>query len=134
MFDDTDLVPDPFTRTGTLTCVRCGLTATALAPDGDRRDHCPGCLHARHLPAPHPSAPPRSDPAGREPGGCRASMAPISVAVLPDGSWAVVHRCTGCDELTCHPVRQDDNRLVLMHTAVRPLARPPFPLEALGDL
>ncbi len=44
------------------------------------------------------------------------------------------HRCAQCLELTSNPVSRDDNQLLLMRMAVRPLAQPPFPLEAFGDL
>ncbi|GAA2042590.1 hypothetical protein GCM10009757_06280 [Streptomyces cheonanensis] len=46
----------------------------------------------------------------------------------------VIHRCVRCDELTSNPICTDDNQLILMRMAVRPLAQPPFPLEAFGDL
>lgn len=109
--------------TDTFSCVRCGLTVSAAAPDGNRRDHCPSCLHARHV-------------TGRGDGArdCRGRMAPIAVAVLRAGDWMLVHRCVRCDELASSPVRADDNQLVLMRIAVRPLAEPPFPLEAFGAL
>ncbi|MEV8447171.1 RNHCP domain-containing protein [Streptomyces parvus] len=105
----------------TFTCVRCGLTVAAYAPDGSRRNHCPSCLHSQHLVEGG-----RSD--------CEGRMTPISIAVLRTGDWMVVHRCTRCDELTSNPVCGDDNQLILMRMAVRPLAQPPFPLEAFGDL
>lgn len=108
----------------TFTCVRCGLTVAAYAPDGSRRNHCPSCLHSQHL-VDHVKGG-RSD--------CEGRMAPISIAVLRTGDWMVVHRCTRCDELTSNPVCGDDNQLILMRMAVRPLAQPPFPLEAFGDL
>ncbi|MCI4044835.1 MULTISPECIES: RNHCP domain-containing protein [unclassified Streptomyces] len=108
----------------TFTCVRCGLTVAAYAPDGSRRNHCPSCLHSQHL-VDHVEGG-RSD--------CEGRMAPISIAVLRTGDWMVVHRCTRCDELTSNPVCGDDNQLILMRMAVRPLAQPPFPLEAFGDL
>ncbi|SBU98044.1 RNHCP domain-containing protein [Streptomyces sp. Ncost-T6T-1] len=108
----------------TFTCVRCGLTVAAYAPDGSRRNHCPSCLHSQHL-VDHVEGG-RSD--------CEGRMTPISIAVLRTGDWMVVHRCTRCDELTSNPVCGDDNQLILMRMAVRPLAQPPFPLEAFGDL
>ncbi|GAA4135170.1 RNHCP domain-containing protein [Actinomadura keratinilytica] len=111
-------------RTDTFTCVRCGLTASASAPDGARRNHCPTCLHSLHV----------LDRAGGGPSRCRSRMAPIAIAVLRDGDWMLIHRCAGCGELTSNPVRQDDNRLILMRMAVRPLAEPPFPLEPFGGL
>ncbi|MEU8139807.1 RNHCP domain-containing protein [Streptodolium elevatio] len=99
-------------------CPHCGLTLRGAAPDGGPRTHCPSCLHARHG-------------AARD---CGRRMAPISIAVSRDGAWTLIHRCTGCRELTASRVRDDDNQLLLMRTAVRPLAQPPFPLDAFGDL
>lgn len=112
------------TSSTTFVCPRCGLSAAPLAPDGSRRDHCPGCLHAQH----------RVDHAEGGPSGCLARMTPISIAVPRTGEWMLIHRCTGCDELTANPVREDDNKLILMRMAVGPLAQPPFPLEGFGAL
>lgn len=61
-------------------------------------------------------------------------MSQIAIAVLRTGDWMVIHRCVRCDELTTSPVCADDNQLILMRTAVRPLAQPPLPLEAFGGL
>jgi hypothetical protein len=61
-------------------------------------------------------------------------MSPIAIAVLRGGDWRVIHRCTRCDELTSSPVSPDDNHLILMRIAVRPLAEPPFPLELFGEV
>ncbi|MEU3597702.1 RNHCP domain-containing protein [Streptomyces sp. NPDC006798] len=116
--------PRPVPRTNTFTCVRCGLTVGALDPEGSVRNHCPSCLHSRHL----------DDHVDGGPSECRARMSPISVAVPRAGDWTVVHRCTRCGELATGPVSPDDNHLILMRMAVRPLATPPFPLELFGEL
>ncbi|KUL55498.1 RNHCP domain protein [Streptomyces sp. NRRL F-4489] len=113
-------LPGPTPAPDTFACAWCGLTA----PDGAGRDHCPSCLHARHV----------LDRVAGGPSACRGRMAPIAIAVAGSGDWRLIHRCLGCDELTASPVRPDDNQLVLMRTAVRPLAEPPFPLEAFGAL
>ncbi|MGW1410516.1 RNHCP domain-containing protein [Streptomyces sp. NPDC002403] len=110
--------------TGTFTCVWCGLTVSDAVGGGTQRNHCPSCLHSQHV-LDHVEGG-RSD--------CQSRMSPIAVAVLRTGDWMVIHRCVRCDELTSNPVRADDNQLVLMRMAVRPLAQPPFPLEAFGDL
>ncbi|MBB6345290.1 RNHCP domain-containing protein [Nonomuraea muscovyensis] len=112
------------TITATFTCVRCGLTVTVTAPDGGRRNHCPSCLHSLHV----------LDRVEGGPSECRSRMNPISIAVLRSGAWMVIHRCARCGELTSNPIAGDDNQLILMRMAVRPLAQPPFPLEAFGDL
>ncbi|MFG1942898.1 RNHCP domain-containing protein [Nonomuraea sp. NPDC048826] len=110
--------------TDTFTCVRCGLTVTGTAPGGGRRNHCPSCLHSLHV----------FDRAEGGPSECGSRMAPISIAVLRGGDWMIIHRCTRCGELTSNPISGDDNQLILMRMAVRPLAQPPFPLETFGDL
>ncbi|WP_431783960.1 RNHCP domain-containing protein [Streptomyces chumphonensis] len=108
----------------TFTCAWCGLTVTTTAADGARREHCPSCLHSRHV----------TDHVAGGPSRCEGRMTPIAIAVLRTGDWHIVHRCVRCDELTAGPVQPDDNQLILMRMAVRPLAQPPFPLEALGSL
>ncbi|TCP55212.1 RNHCP domain-containing protein [Tamaricihabitans halophyticus] len=111
-------------RTETFTCLRCGLTVSAYQPNGERRDHCPSCIYSQHT-------------VDRVSGGvseCLARMIPISIAVPRSADWLVIHRCTGCDVLTSSPMSADDNQLILVRLAVRPLAQPPFPLEVFGDL
>lgn len=115
-------IKNPYLSTETFTCVRCGLVVSKQAPDGGMRNHCPSCLHSQHT---------------HERDGlsdCQARMIPISIAVLRNGDWMLIHRCTRCDELTSNPISGDDNQLILVRMAVRPLAQPPFPLEAFGGL
>ena len=111
-------------KINTFDCARCGLTVTVHAADGSRRNHCPSCLHSLHV----------VDQSDGGPSECKSRMSPISIAVLRNGDWRIVHRCMRCDELTSSPVSKDDNQLILLRMAVRPLAQPPFPLEAFGDL
>jgi hypothetical protein len=77
------------------------------------------CLWSRHV--------------DEEPGdrrcACRAAMEPVAVEVRNDGEWALVHRCTGCGTLRTNRVAGDDHELSLLMIALRPLARPAFPLE-----
>ena len=61
-------------------------------------------------------------------------MEPIAVSVRGDGEWVLIHRCTGCDALSANRTAGDDNPLLLVRTAVGPLARPPFPLEVLSGI
>lgn len=58
-------------------------------------------------------------------------MEPVAIAVKPDGEWMIVHRCQRCDTMGRNRIAGDDDPLALMAVAVRPLARPPFPLTAL---
>ncbi len=85
------------------------------------RNHCPRCLWSLHLdfmPGDRRSA-------------CRSPMEPIAVWVKPNGEWAVVHRCRECGALRANRIAGDDNEVLLLSLALKPLARPAFPLEKL---
>ena len=86
------------------------------------RNHCPSCLWSRHLDV---------DPGDRA-ADCGASMEPIAITVRNDGEWVLIHRCRGCGALASNRVAGDDNPLLLVRIAVRPLAQPPFPLDRLS--
>lgn len=58
-------------------------------------------------------------------------MEPISVWVKQSGEWAVVHRCRECGALRANRIAGDDNEGILLSLALKPLARPAFPLERL---
>jgi hypothetical protein len=90
------------------------------APGTQHRNHCPNCLWSRHV---------DDDVPGDREADCDASMEPIGVSVRDDGEWALVHRCTACATVHVNRIAGDDNPLMLMRLAVRPLAQPPFPLE-----
>lgn len=45
--------------------------------------------------------------------------------------WAIIHRCKICGVLHSNRVAADDNPMLLMSLAVKPLAAPPFPLDRL---
>jgi hypothetical protein len=106
-------------------CRHCRLDVPATAPGTKHRNHCPACLWSRHLDA---------DVPGDRAAACAAAMEPIAVAVHADGEWALVHRCAGCAAISTNRIAGDDNPLALLRLAVRPLAHPPFPLDALGAL
>jgi len=110
-------------RSDTFRCKRCRLDVPLQAPGTRHRNHCPSCLWSRHL----------DEAPGDRAAGCAGSMEPIAVTVQRDGEWSLVHRCT-CGHVRLNRVAGDDNPLTLMQIAVRPLARPPFPLEALSRL
>jgi len=61
---------------------------------------------------------------------CGAGMEPIAVWVRQDGEWAIVHRCESCGHLRTNRVAGDDNPWTMMSLAAKPLAQPPFPLDA----
>ena len=58
-------------------------------------------------------------------------MLPIAVWVRDDGEWSIIHRCQICAALRSNRVAGDDNPWTMMSLAAKPLARPPFPLDAI---
>jgi hypothetical protein len=61
-------------------------------------------------------------------------MEPIAISVRGDGEWVLVHRCTGCGDVHLNRTAADDQPLLLVRLAIRPLAQPPFPLELVTRL
>jgi hypothetical protein len=108
----------------TFRCRNCRLDVSIDAPGTAHRNHCPGCLWSLHV----------DDVPGDRAADCGSSMEPVAISVRPDGEWTIVHRCSGCLTMHLNRIAGDDNPLMLMRLAVRPLAQPPFPLEWLGRL
>lgn len=104
---------------GDFPCIHCDSTVPATAPGTEHRNHCPACLWSKHL---------DSRPGDRS-AACGGGMEPIAVAVRPDGEWGIVHRCGECGAVKVNRIAGDDNSMLLISLAARPLARPPFPLD-----
>lgn len=102
-------------------CGHCDFAVPLHAPGTRHRNHCPICLWSRHL----------DDVPGDRDAVCGGLMEPVAISPRPDGEWMVVHRCRSCDQLHRTRIAGDDDPVALMSLAVRPLARPPFPLTAL---
>jgi hypothetical protein len=109
----------------TFRCRHCGLDVSTHALGTAHRNHCPNCLWSRHL---------DDDSPGDRSAECGSSMEPIAITVRGDGEWVLVHRCTGCDELHLNRTAGDDNPLMLLRLAVKPLVQAPFPLERIGQI
>lgn len=110
--------------TESFTCKVCG---TFVVPDGagsQHRNHCSKCLSSVHVDI--------------EPGDraslCNGIMDPVSIWVRKGGEWAIVHRCRLCGSFSSNRIAADDNPIMLMSIAVRPLSMPPFPLNNLASL
>jgi hypothetical protein len=102
-------------------CAYCGRPVTPDPAGSAHRNHCPSCLRSLHLDI-RPG-----DRACR----CRGVMEPIAISVRQDKEWVIIHRCTACGVLKENRTAGDDNALALFSLAVRPVARPPFPLDGL---
>lgn len=106
----------------TFTCQNCGATVVPEGAGSKHRNHCPSCLCSVHV--------------DNEPGDraslCHGTMDPIAVWVRKGGEWALIHKCRLCGELSSNRVAADDNPLLLMSVAIKPLANPPFPLAELA--
>ncbi len=103
------------------TCVHCGEAVETGVPGTRHRNHCPWCLWSVHL----------DDKPGDRAAFCRGTMEPIAISVRKGGEWALIHRCHKCGALRANRIAGDDNALVLVSLAVRPLAQPAFPLDRL---
>jgi len=61
-------------------------------------------------------------------------MEPIAITVRGDGEWVLIHQCKSCGTIHANRSAGDDNALLLLRIAVKPLAMPPFPLEKLSQI
>ncbi len=106
---------------GAFTCIRCKSAVNGVSWGTSHRNHCPRCLWSRHL--------------DEEPGdracACRGAMEPIGIEVRRDGEWAIIHRCSGCGVLRTNRIAGDDHELALLGLALRPIARPAFPIDSI---
>jgi hypothetical protein len=111
-------------RAESFRCIHCRLDVPLAAAGTAHRNHCPNCLWSRHL----------DDEPGDRASDCESSMEPIAITVRKDGEWVLIHRCQGCGTLSSNRTAGDDNPLLLVRIAVKPLAQPPFPLDRLALL
>ena len=103
-------------------CTHCDRAIPGTAPGTVHRNHCPHCLWSLHVDL----------ATGDRRSACRGPMEPIAIGIRPDGEWTLLHRCQRCGLIRTNRIAGDDNEVLLVSMALRPLARPPFPLERLG--
>jgi len=100
-------------------CVKCGATSASTGAGTKHRNHCPRCLHSIHLDV----------KPGDRAAACGGMMEPVAVWVRKDGEWALIHRCTECGALSSNRIAADDNEMLLLSIAAKPISQPPFPLD-----
>ncbi|MFD9893511.1 RNHCP domain-containing protein [Amycolatopsis sp. NPDC059027] len=97
---------------GAFRCVGCRLDVPPDAPGTAHRNHCPHCLASLHVDRRVP---------GDRAASCRGRMEALSMSVRPDGEWLIIHQCLTCGELSANRIAGDDNALVLLRLALKPL-------------
>ncbi|MCL2820111.1 MAG: RNHCP domain-containing protein [Oscillospiraceae bacterium] len=110
--------------TDSFNCKGCGHLVTPGGSGTEHRNHCPYCLLSQHLDI---------DPGDRS-ADCGGAMDAIGVWVRKDGEWALIHRCKICGHISSNRIAADDNPLILMSIAMKPLGNPPFPLARIEEL
>ena len=110
--------------TDSFNCKNCGHLVTPGGAGSEHRNHCPYCLTSQHLDI---------DPGDRL-ADCGGAMDAIGVWVRKGGEWALLHRCKICGYISSNRIAADDNPLVLMSIAMKPLGNPPFPLAKIDEL
>ncbi|MFI4881047.1 MAG: RNHCP domain-containing protein [Phycisphaerales bacterium JB064] len=105
------------------TCIHCKAGVSGSAWGTKQRNHCPACLHSKHV----------DDRPGDRASPCGGKLEPIAIAVRSAGEqageWVLVHRCLNCGELKTNRIAGDDSERALLALALRPLARPAFPID-----
>lgn len=107
------------------TCKNCGRFVSAHSAFSGvvHRNHCPYCLHSRHV---------DSFEAGDRLCACKNLMAPVGLTLKRSrdkyasqhgGELMLVHRCTHCGEIVINRIAADDDPvkiLALLKESVRP--------------
>jgi hypothetical protein len=92
-------------------CTHCRRMVLPLPQGGHHRNHCPFCLHSRHVDV----------QTGDRMSQCGATMAPTGAFQRPDGEHVIVHRCLGCGFERFNRIGADDDfALVLALPVVLP--------------
>lgn len=105
--------PNRAVREGTesFKCVHCKAFIGPTVSGGRHRNHCPRCLHSRHV----------DHTIGDRAATCKATMAPVGRFERPNGEPVMVHRCLGCGlERHNRLAADDDWELFLALPAVAP--------------
>ena len=85
-------------------CRHCRAFVGPTVGGGRHRNHCPACLHSRHVDDRRP---------GDRGSDCGATMAPVARFDRPGGEPVIIHRCFGCDLERHNRLAADDNIALL---------------------
>jgi hypothetical protein len=85
-------------------CRHCRAFIGPTVGGGRHRNHCPFCLHSRHVDDRRP---------GDRASDCGATMAPVARFDRPGGEPVLIHRCLGCGLERHNRLAADDNIALL---------------------
>lgn len=94
-------------------CGHCRQFIGAPIVGGRHRNHCPNCLHSKHVDGKVP---------GDRKSDCHSMMPPIGLLSRRNGEQVIVHLCLGCGKEDPNRVAADDNPLLLMR--IEPVTAP----------
>ena len=108
-----------FGHSETFRCRKCRAVIGPTITGGRHRNHCPRCLHSRHVDGETP---------GDRASACGGTMAPIGAFVRPKGEHVVVHHCLACGAERHNRIAADDDfALVLALPVLAPRLKTPRP-------
>jgi hypothetical protein len=81
-------------------CRHCRMMVGLVPSGGRHRNHCPFCLHSRHVDERMPGD--RLSP-------CGGTMAPIGYFTRPNGEYTLVHHCLDCGVKRQNRIAADDD-------------------------
>lgn len=81
-------------------CRHCHAFVGPVPSGGRHRNHCPFCLHSRHV---------DERMAGDRASACGGSMAPIGIFAQRNGEQSLVHRCLSCGAIRHNRIAADDD-------------------------
>ena len=103
-------------------CAKCRAQVSTLAHGTANRNHCPNCLWSLHVATSAVQDDRSSD--------CKQPMEPIAISSQRDGEWSIVHRCIECGNTKTNRIAGDDDAVLLLALAVKPLTTIPFPVDS----
>ena len=89
-------------------CRNCGRLVVPEGASSEHRNHCPYCLHSKHLDI---------NPGDRA-SECRGLLVPVHAEISAKKGYVVVHKCERCGEIHKNKAAADDNiSLIIKLTA-----------------
>lgn len=86
------------TESNDFICIHCKTPVSATPWGSKHRNHCPHCLHSRHV--------------DLRPGDraclCKGTMVPIALWQKDNGELMIIHRCSTCGMIKTNRVAGDD--------------------------